>query len=65
MAIAELVTHHVKVREVGKVAWKFLSPKGTTRLRIHALQFTADGAQKLIDENADDNPEWEFKATAI
>lgn len=54
---------YVKVREVGKARWVFLSKGGVNRLRIHALRFeTIEKARALIDENAADNPEWEFKA---
>jgi hypothetical protein len=54
---------YVKCREVGKKQFLFLTSRGgLNRLRIHAARFeTKDKAQALIDENAADNPEWEFK----
>lgn len=56
------MTFHINVREIGKKQWRFLSGNGTNRLRIHALNFeTRDKAQALIDDNAADNPEWEWK----
>ena len=58
-------THYVKVREVGKKAWHFLSGGGVTRLRVHALMFTEERANALIAENKDDNPEWEWKVVSI
>jgi hypothetical protein len=52
----------IKVREKGRKSWSFLSRGGTNRLRIHAVRFeTREKAQALIDENAPDNPEWEWK----
>lgn len=51
----------IKVREIGDKSWKFLSRGGVNRLKIHALQFTREDAEKLIAENKDDNPEWEWK----
>lgn len=52
----------IKVREVGKKTWAFLARGGTSRLRVHALRFaTAEKAQALIDDNAADNPEWEWR----
>lgn len=56
--------YYVKVREIGKKQWLFLSRGGANRLRIHASIFaTKEKAQALIDENAPDNPEWEWKVT--
>lgn len=52
----------IKLRLKGKMRWAFLSSRGTSLLRIYAVQFaTADKAQGLIDENRDDNPEWEWR----
>jgi len=52
----------IKVRELGAKRWAFLARNGTTRLRVHALRFESyDKAQRLINENAADNPEWEWK----
>lgn len=60
------VTHHVKVREKGKKKWLFLATGGSANaLRIHALEFTKDGAEALVAENSEDNPEWEFKVVPI
>lgn len=53
----------IKVRELGDKRWVFLARGGTTRLRVHALRFESyDKANALIEENAADNPEWEWKA---
>jgi hypothetical protein len=54
----------VKCREKGRKTWAFLTPgAGLNRLRVHAARFdTLAKAQALIDENAADNPEWDFKA---
>ena len=66
MASAELRPHFVKCRELGKKSWVFLSSKGTSRLRVHAIRFaSAERAQALIGDNAADNPEWEFKITPV
>lgn len=59
------MTHYVQCREIGKKRWAFLSRDGVTRLKIHALRFTEDQANKLIEENAPDNPEWEFQVIKI
>lgn len=54
----------IKVREAGRKQWAFLARNGTNRLRIHALRFDSRAkAQALIDENAPDNPGWEWKTT--
>ena len=56
---------YVKCRRVGRKTWLFLNANGVTRLRIHAGRFeTVEKAQALIDANAADNPEWEFKVTS-
>lgn len=56
---------HIKVRERGRKAWAFLARGGTSRLRVHALTFaTAARAQALIDANAAENPEWDWKVTS-
>jgi hypothetical protein len=47
----------IKCREIGRKQWA----SGVNRLRIHAIRFaTVEKAQALIDENAADNPEWEW-----
>jgi hypothetical protein len=55
---------YVKCREVGKAKFAFLTPKmGLNHLKVHAARFESlEKAQALIDANAADNPEWEFKA---
>lgn len=51
----------IKCREIGRKQWAFLTANGCNRLRIHAVRFdTVEKAQALIDENAADNPEWEW-----
>ncbi len=56
------MSYAIKVRFRDQKRWDFLSPHGTSRLRIHAAQFaSAERAQALVDENKDDNPEWEWK----
>lgn len=54
---------YIKTRMKGDKAWWFLTSKGgTNRLRIYAARFETRGdAQKIIDDNTDDNPEWEWK----
>ena len=54
---------HVKCREVGKKKFLFLTSNGgLNNLRIHAATFASrEKAQALVDENAADNPEWEFR----
>lgn len=60
------VTHHIKVREKGKTRWAFLTARGTINyLRLHAAQFTEENANKVIQDNQADNPDWEFKAVLI
>jgi hypothetical protein len=57
---------YVKLREKGSKQWGFLSSKGgVTHLRIHAARFAnAEKAQTLIDTNAADNPDWEWKVVS-
>jgi len=56
----------VKVREKGKKQWAFLTRNGTNRLRVHASQFASkEVAQKFVDANAPDNPEWEWKVVEV
>lgn len=52
----------IKVRETGK-KWRFLTSKGgVTQLRIHAARWaTREPCERLIADNAPDNPDWEFK----
>mgnify|MGYP007032567964 CR=1 FL=1 len=53
----------IKVRETGRKKWWFLTPKGgITSLRVHASRWpTREPCERLITENAQDNPNWEFK----
>jgi hypothetical protein len=55
--------HYIKLREKDKKRWAFLTSKGgLTYLTIHASRFeTKEAAERLIAENAADNPEWEWK----
>lgn len=56
---------YIKCREKGRKAWWFLSDNGINRLRVHAVRFAdIDAAQRVIDANRADNPEWDFKAVA-
>lgn len=59
-------TQHIKVRKHGQRQWKFVGSNGSmTRLRIHALMFTGEQAQKFIAESRSMNPEYDFKIQAI
>lgn len=53
----------IKVREIGKKKWRFLTTGGgITQLRIHAARWaTREPCERLIAGNAPDNPDWEFK----
>lgn len=53
----------IKVREAGQKRWRFLTQKGgVTQLRIHAARWAArEPCERLIADNAADNPDWEFK----
>jgi hypothetical protein len=53
----------IKVRKNDRKRWGFLTPRGSvTHLRIHAARWAArDACEKLITDNAPDNPDWEFK----
>ncbi len=57
------MTAYVKVREVGKKRFYFLTPGGaTTPLKMHAGRFESiEKAQAFIDANAPDNPDFEWK----
>jgi hypothetical protein len=57
----------IKCRLKGERKFGFLTSSGkVNNLRIHAGRFaTAERAQALIDENAEDNPEWEFKVVPL
>lgn len=52
----------IKVRMTGRKKWKFVTPKGgVTHLRIDAARWAArDACEKLVADNAPDNPEWKF-----
>lgn len=53
---------YIKVREIGSKPWSFLGRTGTYRLKMHASRFESrERTQSVIDENAADNPEWEWK----
>jgi hypothetical protein len=59
-------THFVKARHADDKTFRFMASGGrTTRLKIHALRFTEENAIAFINENAPDNPDWEFKAAPI
>jgi len=53
----------IKVREPGRKKWGFLTPKGgVTNLRVHAARWSdREPCEKLIADNAPDNPGWAFK----
>ncbi|MCO5073845.1 MAG: hypothetical protein M9944_21840 [Rhizobiaceae bacterium] len=53
----------IKVRKSDTKKWGFLTPRGgVTHLRIHAARWAAkDACEKLIADNAPDNPDWQFK----
>ena len=53
------------MRERGKKAFWFVSPKGGgTRLRIHAATFASpEAAPEFVDKYAAENPELEFKVS--
>lgn len=61
------MTYAIKCRMAGEKTFGFLTPKGgVNKLKIHAGQFpTKERAQAVIDENAGDNPEWEFKVVEL
>jgi hypothetical protein len=63
---APAFVHIIKVRKKGDKQWSFLTSKGgTNRLRIHAACFQSkEKAQSVIDENAAENTEWEWKVTS-
>lgn len=56
------MAYHIKLRKVGGKSWRFLSSNGRINgLRVHAVIFSDEAkAQAVIDENAADNPEWEW-----
>ncbi len=57
----------IKVREAGRRKWRFLTSKGAvTQLRIHAARWaTREPCERLISDNAPDNPDWEFKVVEM
>lgn len=58
--------HYVKVRKLGAKRWTFLARNGTNSLRVHAIRFASkERAQTLIDENAPENPDWEWKTVPV
>lgn len=59
------LTHFIKVRFAGERRFSFLTREGTTRLRVHASQFTHENAQKALEVLRADNPEHEFKIVPI
>ncbi len=60
-------TYAIKCKEVTGKSWSFLTPSGgLNRLKIHAGRFASkEVAEKVIAENAGDNPEWQFKAVPL
>lgn len=55
---------YVKIRERGKKAFWFVTPKGDgTRRKIHAARFaTLAEAEAFVAKYAEENPELDFKA---
>lgn len=54
-------THHIKFREHGEKRYLFLDSSGAgSRLKIHALRYTTENAQKTLDSLAQENPTFEF-----
>jgi hypothetical protein len=59
-------THFVKARKDGAKSFFFLGSGGSlTRLRVHAVPFTHEGAQNAVAVLAADNPGWEFRTQPI
>jgi hypothetical protein len=61
------MTYAIKCRMHGEKTFGFLtSSGGVNKLRIHAGRFaTMERAQAVIDDNANDNPEWDFKVVEL
>jgi hypothetical protein len=60
------MSYAIKCRVVGEKSWSFLSNRGSSRLRVHAVLFaTAEKAQALIDNNSEENPAWEWKVVDL
>lgn len=54
-------TYHVKARKHGDKVYRFVGTGGRlTRLRVHALQFTKDGADQFVAEGRHLDPDYEF-----
>lgn len=45
-------------------AWH-LSPRGETRLKIHASQYRSHEATKVLADVRPNNPDWDFRAVLI
>jgi len=60
------MSYAIKCRVVGAKSWRFLSSRGSNRLRIHAMRFaSAEKAQALVDNNSEENPAWEWKVVDL
>jgi hypothetical protein len=57
------MAYNIKCKLKTEKRYAFLtSSGGCNHLRVHAARFeTKEKAQAVIDENAADNPEWDFK----
>jgi hypothetical protein len=56
---------HILARKPGEKRAMMLSSKGRTRLRVRALQFSADSVDHHLERERRDNPDWTFTKRAI
>ncbi len=56
---------HILAKAPGEKRAMMLSSKGRTRLRVHALQYSAKKVDEYLDDERRLNPGWTFTKRAI
>ena len=57
---------YIKVKASDEKKWSFLTSNGgTTYLKIHAATWEKSDAEKMIQENAPDNPDFSWKIQEV
>ena len=56
---------HILAKAPGEKRAMMLCSKGRTRLRVHALQYSAEKVDEYLDDERRLNPGWTFTKRAI
>ena len=51
---------HILAKKPGEKRAMMLSSRGRTRLRVHALQYSAERVDHYLELERRDNPDWTF-----